>query len=88
MQITMDDSRITSIAQLKEFLNGSQKVIVVLKQSPLEEKYRFIEKTIKQFSYKKLSKKDKRIVIRYLRKITEYKHTQLFRLITRSERGN
>lgn len=87
MQITMDDSRITSIAQLKEFLNASQKMIVSLEQSPLEEKYEFVEKTIKQFSYKKLSKKGKRIVIRYLRKITGYKHTQLFRLITRSEKG-
>lgn len=88
MQITMDDSRITSITQLKEFLKGSQKVVVSLDESALEEKYAFIEKTVKQFSYGKLSRKDKRIVILYLRKITGYKHTQLFRLIQRAEKGN
>lgn len=85
MYITMDDSRITSIAQLKEFLNASKQVVVSLEQSSLEEKYSFIEKTIKQFSYQKLSKKDKRIVIRYLQKVTGYKHTQLFRLTKRAE---
>jgi len=81
----MDDSRITSIAQLKEFLNASQKVVVSLEQSPLEEKYRFIEKTLKQFSYKRLSRKEKRIVVAYLQKVTGYKHAQLFRLTKRAE---
>ena len=85
MYITMDDSRITSIAQLKEFLNASQKVVVSLEQSPLEEKYRFIEKTLKQFSYKRLSRKEKRIVVAYLQKVTGYKHAQLFRLTKRAE---
>lgn len=88
MKVTMDDSRLTTIIQLRQFLNGSQKLVVSLADSPLEEKYEFIEKTIKRFSYQRLSKKDKRIVILYLRKITGYKHSQLFRLIERSQRGN
>lgn len=88
MKVTMDDSRLTTIIQLKEFLNGSKKLVVSLADSPLEEKYEFLEKTIKQFVYQKLSKKDKRVVIAYLRKITGYKHSQLFRLVERSQRGN
>lgn len=87
MQITMDDSRITSIAQLKDFLKGSQKVVVSLEESDISDKYAFIEKTIKQFSYAKLSKKDKRIVYLYLRKITGYKKAQLYRLLKRAEKG-
>ena len=62
MNITVDDSRITSIAQLKDFLNGSQKVVVSLENSSIEEKYRFIEKTVKQFPYQKLKKKDKKLL--------------------------
>ena len=70
MQINMDDSHITSIAQLSEFLKGSQRVIVSLEREPLEQKYQFIEKTVKQFFYQKLSKKEKLIIIKYLRKVT------------------
>jgi TPP-dependent indolepyruvate ferredoxin oxidoreductase alpha subunit len=81
MNITMDDSRITSIAQLRDFLNGSQRIVVSLENSFIEEKYQFIEKTVKQFLYRKLKKKDKKIVVLYLRKITGYKKAQLYKLI-------
>ena len=87
MQITMDDSRITSIAQLKDFLNGSQRVVVSLENASIEEKYHFIEKTIKQFSYRNLSKKEKKIVVLYLRKVTGYRKAQLYKLIQRAEKG-
>lgn len=87
MNITMDDSRISSIAQLSEFLKGSQKVVVSLEHGSLEEKYQFIKKIVKQFSYQKLSKKEKRIVYCYLRKVTGYKKAQLYRLIKRAEIG-
>ncbi len=87
MQINMDDSRIISIAQLKDFLNGSQKVIVSLENSSIAQKYQFIEKTVKQFLYQKLKKKDKKIVVLYLRKITGYKKAQLYKLIQRAEKG-
>lgn len=87
MQITMDDSRITTVAQLGEFLKASQKVVVSLEEQPIEEKYLFIEKTIKQFSYNKLAKKEKRTVYGYLRKVTGYKKRQLYRLITKAQQG-
>lgn len=88
MKVTMDDSRLTTIIQLKEFLAGSQKLVVSLAEAPLEEKYAFLEKAIKQFGYQHLSRKDRRVVAAYLRKITGYRHTQLFRLIERSQKGN
>lgn len=87
MKVTMDDSRITSIAQLKEFLKASQGMEVSFEDAPLEERYSFIDATVDRLHYHALKKKEKKTVINYLRKITGYKHTQLFRLIKRSEKG-
>lgn len=87
MQITMDDSRITTVAELKVLLNGAQKIAFSLEEAAVWEKYKFIEKTIRKFCYAKLVKKDKRVVYLYLRKITGYKKAQLYRLIGRAEKG-
>lgn len=87
MQITMDDSRLTHVTQLREFLKASQKVVVSLEEASIEEKYAFIEKTIKQFSYRQLAKKEKRIVLLYLRKVTGYKKERLYQLVGRAETG-
>ena len=78
MNITMDDSRLITIIQLREFLKASQKVTVSLSEKPLVEKYKFITKTIHQFSYHTLSKKEKRFVYLYIRKLTGYKKAQLY----------
>jgi hypothetical protein len=85
MKINMDDSRITNITQLKEFLKASQGMVVSLEDAAIEEKYSFIDNTVDRLHYRTLKKKDKKVVINYLRKITGYKHTQLFRLIKRAE---
>ncbi|MBI2086392.1 integrase [Candidatus Daviesbacteria bacterium] len=84
----MDDSRLVNVTQLKGFLKGSQKLVVSLEEATIAERYSFIRKTLKQFSYWSLVKKDKRVVVNYLRKVTDYKLTQLFRLIKRAGRGN
>lgn len=87
MKINMDDSRLTNVTQLKEFLKASQGMAVSLEEAAIEEKYSFIDGTIDRLDYHTLSKKDKKVVINYLRKITGYKHTQLFRLIKRAGKG-
>jgi hypothetical protein len=84
MQITMDDSRITTVAQLREIVTGTEKLVLSLENAAIEKKYAFITKTVKKFFYAKLSKKDKRIVYLYLRKITGYKKAQLYRLIEKA----
>ena len=88
MKINMDDSRLTNVTQLKEFLKASQGMAVSLEEATIEEKYSFIDKTIDRLNYHTFSKKNKKVVINYLRKITGYKHTQLFRLIKRAGKGN
>jgi len=86
MNITMDDSRLTHVTQLSEFLKASQKVVVSLEHASLSEKYGFITKTIKQFSYQTLSKKGKHTVILYLHKVTGYKKQRLYQLVKRAEK--
>ncbi|MDO8619398.1 MAG: integrase [Candidatus Daviesbacteria bacterium] len=87
MKVTMDDSRLTNIIQLKEFLKGSLKMVLSLEDSPLEDKYAFITKTIRRFYYQKLPKKDKHIVIKYLHKVTGYKNNRLYQFVKRAEIG-
>lgn len=83
----MDDSRLTNINELTAFLKGSLKLVVTLEDKPISEKYKFITKTVFKFGYFKLCKKDKRVVLMYLKKITGYKHTQLFNLVERVRIG-
>lgn len=87
MKITMNDSRLTNVTQLQEFLKGSLGVNLSLENAPLEEKYKFINETIKRLNYPKLSKREKRIVYVYLRKLTGYKKAQLYRLMKKGELG-
>jgi hypothetical protein len=81
MEITMDDSRINNISQIKEFLKGSQQFDFSLKKARIEEKYKLIDKTVKRLKYHTLRKKEKRVVINYLKKIVGYKKSQLLKLV-------
>lgn len=87
MKIDMNDSRILSITQIKDFLKGSQKFDLSLGGSSISEKYKFIDKTIDRVNYRSLSRSEKRIVISYLKKFTGYKKAQLQRLVKRSVLG-
>lgn len=83
----MDDSRLTNVTQIKNFLKGCQKVGFSLKKDSIKEKYSFIARTVKRLRYKKLGRKDRRIVLNFLRKITGYRRSQLFCLVERAIEG-
>src|SRR3989344_5067843 len=87
MQINMNDSLICNITQLREFLKASQQFNFSLRESSIEERYGFINKTIHRLRYGKLLKRDKKVVINYLKKITGYKKAQIFRLISKAVTG-
>lgn len=87
MQVTMDDSRLTNINQLRDVLKGSQGLDLSLRDGSIEDKYQFIDRTVKRFCYSKLRKREKRVVRAYLAKFTGYKHSQLNRLIKRARLG-
>lgn len=86
MKLSMNDSRIVSISQLREFVKGSIKFEIEL--DDIDEKYSLINKSIKKFKYEKLSRGDKHVVRVYLKKLTGYKKAQLNRLIKRARKGN
>lgn len=87
MQITMNDSRLTHVSQLKAFLKGSQKLDLVIEEVDIDAKYQLITDVVKRLQYKKLSKKEKKVVIGYLRKLTGYKPAQMYRLVKRAAIG-
>lgn len=86
MEVIMDDLRLTDISSLEKFLQGNRRVAFGL--TSIASRYQFIGDTLDKFNYYKLSKKDKRIVYQYLKKITGYKKAQLYRLINRDFLGN
>lgn len=81
----MDDSRLNNITAIVEFLKSSQKLVLNL--DAIEDKYRFLDKTIDRFRYVGLKRKDKQILLAYLKKITGYKKAQLLRLVKREVSG-
>jgi hypothetical protein len=86
MKIIMDDLRLTNLSQIKNFLKGSRGC--GLRLFTLADKYQFIDRTVDRLSYPGLDRREKRIVINYLRKLTGYKKAQLSRLIRRAIVGN
>ena len=86
MKTIMDDSRLTNISQIKEFLKGSQKLVVNL--VTIADKYKFIDRSIDKFNYRILNRKEKRVVLWYIKKLTGYKKAQLMRLVKRAAVGS
>lgn len=71
---------LTTIAQLSQFLEGTQAVIFKI-NTLKEERYQWIQHELVRFNYSALSKVNKGIVIRYLIKVSGYSRQQLTRLI-------
>jgi hypothetical protein len=82
MKTTMDDSRLNNVSEIADFLKSSKKLVIKLEG--IKDRYKFIDKTIDKFDYRKLFRKDKRVIIHYLTKITGYKKAQIMRLIKRA----
>jgi hypothetical protein len=85
MKTSMDDSRLTNVSEIREFLQSTKKLVITA--DSLEEKYWFIDRTIDRFRYRELSRLDKHTILLYLRKVTGYKRAQLLRLVKRAIAG-
>ncbi|MBU1110206.1 integrase, partial [Patescibacteria group bacterium] len=64
----MDDTRLTNINQIREFLKSSQGVELSLEDYAIEEKYEFVDHTVDRLHYSKLSRREKKVAIKYLKK--------------------
>lgn len=83
MDINMNDSRIVSLAQLKEFLKVSKKIKFIAVNK--KQKYTWINNVLVKFKYFRLRKKDKGSVLKYILQVTGLSRVHLKRLIKRKK---
>src|SRR3989344_3626723 len=89
MIVQMTDSRMGSnLIDVEDFLKGSEKVSFKVsvgrleKESGRKETYKWVEETLVRFSYALEKKKNKKIIKKYIEKMTGYSRAQVTRLIT------
>ncbi len=87
MLIKMNDANIVSVAQLKEFVKLS-KCAEFKSSSTKEETYQWIEEALGKFRYFSLrSKKEKTIVLSYLKQMTGLSRGHIKKLVKRKKRN-
>jgi len=79
MVITMNDSRLNSIIEVKRFLQESH--VIEFKKRFRKEAYEWIEEALERFDYLNLSKKEKGLTKKYIEKVTGYSRPQVTRKI-------
>ena len=80
MVIDMDEAKLQTVAQVKAFLEGTHDIALKI---PKVEQYGFIERVLKRFGYTRLSRRDKGVVLRYLKHMTGLSRQQVTRLVDR-----
>jgi transposase InsO family protein len=80
MVIQMNDGQLQTLAQLQAFLDGTTAVDFALAAA---ERYGFIGRTVRRFSYGRLKRAEKAVVLRFLERVSGYSRQQLTRLVKR-----
>lgn len=80
MKIIMKEEQLSSINELENFINGSQKVAFAVLGGKTD-KYVWLQSTLIRWQYFKLNRNEKSVVIRYIQKMTDYSRAQVIRLI-------
>jgi transposase InsO family protein len=87
MNTIMSIDNLKTVLEMESFLSGSQAIAFGV-ASTKDERYAFIEKIIKRFSYGRLKRSEKGTVIRFLMKVSGYSRQQLTRMIEQyNEKG-
>jgi len=79
MKINMNDSSITTIEDMRKFLNTSEKIKFDRESS--ESVYEWMRELLVKFGYIQLSKPNKGLVKKYIEKLTGYSRAQITRLV-------
>jgi len=82
MVINMNETRLTTIAQIEEFLRANA-VIEFLPWGDDAERYAHISRVLKRFDYAQRTRLERGILLRYLRLTSHYSRAQLNRLVAR-----
>lgn len=77
----MNISHIRTVKQMKEFMEKNQEFKMFVKNK--EEVYEWLQKTLVKVKYLRISKKEKGVVLRYIKQITQYSGKQIKRLVRR-----
>ena len=85
MVIDMNEKKLVTLDQLREFLAATSEV-EFQGCGQDDERYRHIEAVLKRFGYGRLARADKGLVLRYLERTTGYSRQQLTRLVARYRR--
>jgi hypothetical protein len=85
MVIDMNEKKLVTLDQLREFLAATSEV-EFQGCGQNDERYRHIEAVLKRFGYGRLGRADKGLVLRYLERTTGYSRQQLTRLVARYQR--
>lgn len=86
MVIDMNEAKLSTVAQLRAFLDGTEEV----QFEPLgddAQRYAFVARVVVRLDYRRLKRPDKGVVMRYLEHTTGYSRQQLTRLVGRVVRG-
>ena len=79
MQLVMNDERLQTIEQIKQFLAGSE--ALDFGGVSVEERYQWIETVLVRFKYYRLKRAEKGVIRRYIEKVSGYSRAQVSRLI-------
>lgn len=86
MTIMLDDSHITTVAQLETFLDATD-IFEMDSKCPKKERADWIYDRLVRFKYQTLGKREKGILFRYLRKVTGYSREQMKRYVCAYKNG-
>ena len=75
----MNDTQLETLDQVRQFLEGTETVSFQIESK--NARYRWLQHTLVKFRYLQLSKADKGLINRYIRKLTGYSPAQVKRLI-------
>ena len=84
MVINMDESKLSSIEQLRDFLAGTLQVSFTgVQEASDTQRYEHISRVLKRLDYRRLGKAERGVVLTYLRRTSGYSRSQITRLVAR-----
>jgi hypothetical protein len=84
MVINMDETKLRTIAQLQEFLDATPEVSFTGTVGDGDsQRYEHINRVLKRFEYRQCGKRERGVVLAYLRRTSGYSRTQITRLVAR-----
>lgn len=87
MVIDMNETKLTTLEQVRAFLAGTVEVGFCATGTGEDGRYRHIAGVLARFGYQRLKKPDKGLILRYLERTTGYSRQQVTRLVKRWSDG-